>query len=355
MPVIADFLSKHQIKNETLAIGVSGGADSLALALMAKEDLPQYRLVALTVDHGLRPSAAKEAQYVARVMKAHGIEHHTLVWEGKKPTTGIEEQARTARYKLLTDWCKENDVKYLVIAHHLNDQAETFLMRLQRGSGLFGLSAMQEVSKKNGITILRPLLHTPPQAMKNYLKARHIEWVEDESNRCTDFLRVKMRQFLPMLTEKTGITSERIDEAVFNLQRARKFIESAVYGAIEESVCFYGDCGAAFDYTHFVCWHDELKFYVLSKLLTDIGGGDYVPEAEALLALIRDIKNADFTAATLGGVYIERSGLKVWLIKEYREDVAFDSSKWDEFVKQNPIYNGVKLPHKLKIALLLQK
>jgi hypothetical protein len=158
-----------------------------------------------------------------------------------------------------------------------------------------------------------------------------------------------------MLTEKTGITSERIDEAVFNLQRARKFIESAVYGAIEESVCFYGDCGAAFDYAHFINWHEELKFYVLSRLLTDIGGSNYVPEAEALLALIKQMQKNDFTAATLGGVYIERSGLKVWLIKEYRGDVAFDSSKWDEFVKQNPIYNGVKVPHKLKIALISQK
>lgn len=355
MRVIADFLTKHQIKEETFAIGVSGGADSLALALMAKEALPQYRLVALTVDHGLRPSAKKEAQYVAEVMKAHGIEHHILVWKGEKPTTGIEEQARVARYRLLCDWCKENGIKYLAIAHHLNDQAETFLMRLQRGSGLFGLSAMQEVSEKNSIILLRPLLHTPPQVMKDYLRERQIEWVEDESNQCTDFLRVKMRQFLPLFTEKTGVTPERIDEAVSNLQRARWFIESAIQEVIDESVSLYGDCGAAFDYTHFINWHEELKFYVLSKLLTDIGGNDYVPEAEALLKLIKKMQNDDFTAATLGGVYIERLGLKVWLVKEYREDVPFDSIKWDEFVKHNPIYNGAKLPHKLKIALISEK
>ena len=355
MRVIADFLTKHQIKEEIFAIGVSGGADSLALALMAKEALPHCRLIALTVDHGLRPSSKKEAQYVAEIMKAHGIEHHILVWEGEKPTTGIEEQARAARYRLLCDWCKENGVKYLAIAHHLNDQAETFLMRLQRGSGLFGLSAMQEVSEKNGITLLRPLLHIPPQVMKDYLKERQIDWVEDESNQCTDFLRVKMRQFLPLFTEKTGVTPERIDEAVSNLQRARGFIENTVQEAIEESVSFYGNCGAAFDYMHFVSWHEELKFYVLSKLLTYIGGNDYVPEAETLLELIKKMQEDDFTAATLGGVYIERSGLKVWLVKEYRENVPFDSTKWDEFVKHNPMYNGIKLPHKLKIALISEK
>ena len=354
MQVIADFIEKHQIKNETIAIGVSGGADSLALVLMFKAVYPQRQLVALTVDHKLRPSSGEEAHYVAKVMKKCGIEHHILVWEGEKTITGIEEQARGARYQLLCNWCKEHQVKYLAIAHHLHDQAETFLMRLQRGSGLFGLSAMQEISEKCGITLLRPLLGVTPQVMKDYLKARHIDWMEDESNQCDDFLRVRMRKFLPQLTDM-GITAERIGEAVSNLQSARKFIEHTVDTVIAETVQFYGGCGAAFDYARFANWHNELKFYVISKLLTDIGGSDYVPEAESLLALIKQLQEDGFTATTLGGVYIERSGLKVWLIKEYRKDVAFDRSKWDEFVKHNPIYNSVKLPHKLKIALISQK
>lgn len=355
MQVITDFLARHQIKDDTFAIGVSGGADSLALVLMFKEALPHCRLVALTVNHGLRPSAEQEADYVAQVMKTHGIEHHILVWKGEKPTTGIEEQARVARYRLLTDWCQKNDIKYLAIAHHLNDQAETFLMRLQRGSGLFGLSSMQEVSEKNGIIILRPLLHTHPHAMKDYLKAKNIEWIEDESNQCVDFLRVKMRQFLPLLEKNTEISVQRIDEAVTNLQRARHFIEDSVVAIIDKTVNLYNDCGASFDYMHFINWHDELKFYVLSKLLKDIGDSDYVPEAEALLALIRDMQSDDFTAATLGGVYIEHSGLKVWLIKEYRENIILEEAKWERFIKDNPMYNGIKLPHKLKIALISQK
>ena len=354
MQIIADFIDNHCLINEAIAVGVSGGADSLALVLMLKESFPSRRVIALTVNHGLRPSATDEANYVADIMKKHSIEHNILVWKGEKPTTGIEEQARLARYQLLCDWCKKNGIQYLAIAHHLYDQAETFLMRLQRGSGLFGLASMQEVSEKCGITLLRPLLHTHPQVMKDYLKARHIVWVEDESNQCEDFLRVKMRKFLPQLAT-IGITAERIDEAVINLRRARGFIESIVAKTIDESVNLYKDCGAAFDYAHFANWHNELKFYVLSRLLTDIGGNDYVPEAESLLVLIKQLQEGGFTAATLGGVYIERSGLKVWLIKEYREDMPFDNEKWEEFIKTNPTYNGVKLPHKLKIALISQK
>ena len=351
MQVISDFIDNHCLTNEAIAVGVSGGADSLALVLMLKESRPNSRVIALTVDHGLRPSSADEAQYVSQVMKAHHIEHHTLIWEGEKPVTGIEEQARLARYALLIGWCKENKVKYLAIAHHLFDQAETFLMRLQRGSGLFGLSAIQEVSVKNGITILRPLLHTHPQVMKDYLKERHIDWVEDESNQCEDFLRVKMRKFLPQLADM-GITAERIGEAVTNLQRTREFITDTVQQLIDEHIAFYQGLGCAIDFALFVRWHKELKFYVLSKLLADIGGLNYVPEATALLNLIDKMQEKGFSSATLGGVYIEHLGLKLWFVKEYREDMPFDGLQWDEFVKHNPIYNGIKVPHKLKIAAL---
>ena len=138
-----DFLLTHNIKNTTVAVAVSGGADSLALVLMAAEmyAVDSIKIVALTVDHGLRSTSAQEAEYVANLMKAHGIEHHILVWEGIKPQTGIEEAARAARYELMREWCLRNDVHYLMVAHHLFDQAETFLMRLQRGSGLKGLCA----------------------------------------------------------------------------------------------------------------------------------------------------------------------------------------------------------------------
>ena len=356
MQLIKDFLDKHNITEKRLAIGVSGGADSLALALLCKQELPDYHIVALTVDHGLRPTSGQEADYVAKIMAEFGIEHHILTWEGDKPQTGIEEQARLARYRLLSDWCKAHDIHYLAIAHHLFDQAETFLMRLERGSGLFGLSAMQEISEKNGIKILRPLLNTHPDTLKDYLKQKNIAWVEDESNQCTDFLRVKMRKFLPLLAGQTGITAERLCLAAENLYQTREFIEHTVQKIISDKVHLWGTCGASVDVAEFMSWHNELKFYILSRLICDISGNAYMPEAEPLRALINNIEKTDFNGATLGGIYFCKQDLRLWLVKEYR-GIATDCTEkeWTDFEQKVPEVRGLKIPAKLKQALIYEK
>ena len=339
-----------------MAVGVSGGADSLALVLLLKEQFPNCHLVALTVDHGLRPTSLKEAQYVADVMNKYGIEHHILTWVGKKPKTGIEEQARIARYNLLCDWCQKHHINYLAIAHHLLDQAETFLMRLIRGSGLYGLASMQEIYKLNGIHILRPLLKVHPDSLKAYLKKRHIDWVEDESNQCDDFLRVKIRKFLPELGQNIGLDAEHLGLAASNLQKTRAFMEDLVDKTIQRYVHFWSNSGCSFDYALFSNWHNELKFYVLSELIKKIGQNIYIPEAEALQNLINQLKDSDFNGATLGGVYCLMSDLRIWLIKENRHSEAqFSENDWNDYCKDNSEVRGIKIPAKLKAALLFEK
>lgn len=356
MQVIRDFLQKFQITDTTFAIGVSGGADSLALALMFKKEFPNYRIIALTVDHKLRPSSSEEAQYVAKIMQQYHIEHHTLVWDGEKPLTGIEEQARLARYDLLCGWCKENKVENLVIAHHLLDQAETFLMRLQRGSGLYGLSAMREISKKNNIRILRPLLDIHPDTMKKFLKSENIEWVEDESNQCLDFLRVKMRKFLPLLESSTGITPMRLCEAAANLRKTKSFIEETVENLIKTKVHQWYNVGFSVDYTEFLSWHPELRFYVTGKLLTTLNRQDYFPESENLNMLLQQMTRADFSAMTLGGCVILKEDLKIWIIKENRNrNDVYNTTEWEAYEVQNPDVRGIKIPYKLRSALLFEK
>lgn len=356
MQVISDFLKKHHIRVKSFAIGVSGGADSLALALLFKEAYPQHHLVALTVDHQLRPSSRQEAEYVAQIMQQHGIEHHILTWQGQKPKTGIEEAAREARYHLLCNWCQCNRISYLAVAHHLFDQAETFLMRLQRGSGLFGLSAMQDISVINDVSIIRPLLYTHPDCLKTYLRQKNISWVEDESNKCTDFLRVKMRQFLPLLEEKTDISARRLCEAVQQLQKTRSFIEDLVQHTINSAVNFWHTVGCSLDYAVFNDWHDELKFYVLRQLLITIGDTAYAPEAIALETLINKLRLADFSSVTLGHVFIQKSDLRIWLIKEARhKDKDLSEEQWQQYCTKNPSVRGIKIPHKLKLALFYEK
>lgn len=179
------------MRTKVIAAGVSGGADSLALVLRLKEwgDANGKKIVALTVDHGLRSEAAAEAAYVAEVMQRFGIEHHILRWEGEKPVHGIEEAAREARYALIAAWCREAGVRVLATGHHRRDQAETFLLRLIRGSGVSGLSGILPVSERLGLMIIRPQLFDAPDDLKAYLEQCGVAWVEDPSNRNEDFLR----------------------------------------------------------------------------------------------------------------------------------------------------------------------
>lgn len=356
MQVIKDFFYKNNIDIKRLAVGVSGGADSLALVLLLKENFPQSEIIALTVDHQLRPSSYDEAMYVAKVMKEYNIKHYILTWEGKKPKTGIEEKARENRYRLLCDWCKNNDIENLVIAHHLFDQAETFLMRLQRGSGLLGLSSIDEISYKNGIRILRPLLKINPHKLKDYLKEKNIVWVEDESNQCDDFLRVKMRKFLSILENEVGISPERIGLAVENLQNSKNFIEKTIENIKKNKIHKWGNVCYSFDYCEFLSWHNELQYFILGNLIKDITQSNYTPEAENLLSLIDNMKTVNFNNTTLAGCYIEKSDLRIWLIKEYRDKKdKFSSKAWDKFVMENPEVRGIKIPYELKYALIKEK
>lgn len=356
MQIIEDFLKKHHIQDDTFAVGVSGGADSLALVLMFKQEFPQYRIVALTVDHGLRPTSRNEALYVADLMQRFNIEHHILTWEGEKPVTGIEEQARLMRYRLLCQWCKHNHIGYLAIAHHLYDQAETFLMRLERGSGLYGLCAMSDIFEREGIKLLRPLLNTPPEILKTFLEQQKIKWVEDESNQCLDFLRVKMRHFLPILEKETGISAECLSHTAATLQRTKDFIESIVNQTIDLHVHQWGNSGFSVDYTLFLSWHEELKFRILSKLICTLAQSTYIPKAEKLLELVRCLENKDYEGGTLGGCYIQISDLRLWIIKEERDNkIIYSNRLWEDFILHNPEVRGLQIPYKLRLSLVKEK
>ena len=178
------WLKTHAELGSSWAVGVSGGADSLALIFLLSDWAKQYgiELTALTVQHGLRPEAEDEAQYVAQLMQKNNIKHQILYWQGDKPTSGIENAARNARYDLMHEWCCEQGIKSLLIAHHKRDQAETFLMRLQRGSGVDGLAAMAPISKWRELFVVRPLLGVNPEDLREYLQQKDIAWVEDSSN-----------------------------------------------------------------------------------------------------------------------------------------------------------------------------
>ena len=178
-----------------LAIAVSGGADSLALTLLADRWARRRdgAVWGVTVDHGLRPESAAEAQTVARWLAARAIPHAILTWTGDKPASGIQAAAREARYRLLTAWCREHHILHLLTAHHREDQAETHLIRRRAGSGPDGLAAMSAVRELPGCRLVRPLLAVPRARLAAFLAAEGQPFIDDSSNRNPAFERVRLR------------------------------------------------------------------------------------------------------------------------------------------------------------------
>ena len=178
-----------------LAVAVSGGPDSLCLCLLADRWARARggEVSALIVDHGLRPTSAAEARQAAGWLRARGIDHHVLEWTGAKPATGIQAAAREARYRLLGNWCRATGVLHLLLAHHLDDQAETVVLRQARRSGADGLAGMAAVRELSGLRLLRPLLGVPKARLLATLQALDQPWIEDPSNVAESFARSRLR------------------------------------------------------------------------------------------------------------------------------------------------------------------
>lgn len=186
---------------ESLLLAVSGGPDSVALMIAcARWPGRRSRTISVaTVDHGLRPESRVEAELVGRWAQAVGFAHHVLSWEGAKPTTRLQERARDARYALLANCAKRVGAQAIVTAHHADDQAETILFRLTRGSGITGLAGMAAISSKHGVTLLRPLLrHTKSDLVAICAREAH-PFLDDPSNASERFARARLRRLAPML------------------------------------------------------------------------------------------------------------------------------------------------------------
>jgi tRNA(Ile)-lysidine synthase len=253
---------------KALVLAVSGGPDSTALLFLAARwraglgDGPD--LFAVTVDHGLRPGAGREAAAVKRLAASLGVAHRTMRWIGAKPKTGLQEAARKARYRLLAAAAARAKVRHILTAHTLDDQAETVLFRLARGSGLAGLAAMARISplpafssflsglprqsivharmltrgmdaqrgparkeKKGEMVVVRPFLDIPKARLIATLEAAKIPFAEDPSNRDPRFARVRLRALMPALAAE-GMTSARLAQLANRLKRANEAIEAAV-------------------------------------------------------------------------------------------------------------------------------
>ncbi len=299
------------------AVAVSGGADSLALAMLAKRyaDNHSLKLTALTVDHGLRSNSADEARWVHDLLIAKGIRHETLVWNHDRvPQTKIQEQARTARYDLLGQWCQINGVNTVLTAHHQDDQIETFFMRLAHRSGLKGLSSMRAVRTMPFGVLMRPLLNVPKARLIATLKAFKCDWCDDPSNSNDAFERVRLRKALTSLYEHRILTPDAVAASINKLQEVDDFLDKCVWAFFKEHAL------SRFPLYAFQLQHSVLQKRIIVHLIK-IHTAGYLPPDAAIDQLCQQLMQADFKGATLGGLYFRRAaGGLVEVKKEERKD-----------------------------------
>jgi tRNA(Ile)-lysidine synthase len=326
-----------------LALAVSGGPDSMAMThliatwaaepgVAARQCMGPVPLIVLTVDHRLRMESAAEAAWVEGEATRLGLPHATLVWDEPKPSSALQATAREARYRLIDDYLerelREGRVpvkRRICVAHHEDDQAETVLMRLARGSGLDGLSGMRDMEHvssadgASGYTIVRPLLRTPKARLIATLEAAGLSWKDDPSNRASKFERVRVRQALETL-RGLGIEPAEIGRSAWRLSRARRAVIAGAEAAASRAVKLHRGLFAEVDAGYLAELPDEYAVRILAHLLRAFGGS--APSArlsqieQLATRMILPVGAPDRTRAeTLGGCRITHDGaglLRIW-------------------------------------------
>ena len=300
-----------------LAVAVSGGADSMALALLADRWAKAHggRIVALTVDHRLRPESTAEARAVGRWMIERGVTHVSLPWQHDTSdyrAANLQARARAARYRLMSEWCIGRGILHLLLAHHRDDQAETLLLRLGRGSGVDGLASMASISEIHGVRLLRPLLALPRARLEATLLRADQTWIEDPSNRNPRFARVRLRALSPMLAQE-GMTPERLASTAARLRRARETLERMTADFLVRAATPFAEGYVKLDRVALRVAPEEIALRALARLVASVGGLSYVPRREGseslLTALLKPARaprsgTNDVVLATLGGVLV---------------------------------------------------
>ena len=299
----ADLITPLDLKGK-IVIAVSGGGDSLALALLMKQwsDQALIGLATLTVDHKLRPESTAEADTVHQWMNDQGLEHHILSWHHSPLAADIQRKARQARYQLLTDWCLAHKATTLMTAHHLHDQWETVMMRLSKGSGLTGLCGIRPVIKTSFGQLVRPLLTIPPERLALTLKKFQQPFLHDPSNQNTRFERIRWRQLLTALGAE-GLTPDKVKKTLIQLQAVEDFCEQQTDQALK--VCFDDNQGLKIN--EFRTLPVEIAHRVLKKVIQSIGKAEYPMGHSVVQKLYQKLINPTFNGATAGGCYLKRT------------------------------------------------
>jgi tRNA(Ile)-lysidine synthase len=280
-----------------VVLAISGGPDSVALLwLMARWRRALARgprLIAVTVDHGLRAEAVREARDVKRLAKSLDLPHQTLRWTGAKPKTGLPAAARAARYRLLAQAARKHGATHILTAHTRDDQAETLMMRMLRGSGIAGLAAMARETERDGVRLARPLLDIPKSRLIATLNKAKIDFADDPTNRDTGFTRPRLRAIMPVLAEEGG-DARNLARLAARLARANAAVEVLADGAERYLALRARDASHAgfdansFDAQAFAAIPEEIRLRLLKRAIDRVGheGPAELGKVETLLAAL---------------------------------------------------------------------
>jgi tRNA(Ile)-lysidine synthase len=319
-----------------LVLAVSGGPDSIALMWLAARWRAALskgpRLLAVTVDHGLRAEAASEAREVKRLARSLGMSHRTVRWSGEKPKSGVPAAARAARYRLLATVARQNGASHILTAHTRDDQAETFLMRLFRGSGIGGLAAMARESEREGVLIARPFLNISKSRLIATLEKAKIGYAEDPTNRDTRFTRPRIRNLIEGLGAEGG-DARNLARLAARLARANVAIEiladgAARYLALKDRkiasppATGTGLRNATFEAAAFAALPEEIRLRLLLRAIDQVGheGPVELGKAEALLAALdhvlheATVKPQRRLKQTLAGAMVSLAGGRIVIV-----------------------------------------
>jgi tRNA(Ile)-lysidine synthase len=340
---ISSFVGK-----ERFAIAVSGGSDSLALSTLAK----LYSLendndfVALIIDHKLRKESANEAKQTYKSLTQSKIKAKILTYQGEKFSSNIQKKARDLRYDLFEKYCAKNKIKFLILAHHQDDLIENFYIRLIRGSGIKGLTSLQNIFEYNkDFYLLRPLLNFNKQELLNVTKRSYSSWIEDPSNKNDKFLRVRIRKMQTKL-QKEGFDPERIIKTIENLNTAKDSLEFYIFKSEKKYLKFFKEGYATLRSSIFNNEAQEVIFRVIIKAIHFVSGEYYPPRSDSLKSLMKNLSVKTFKSSTLGGCLIEKNKN---IISFYREDrnIAVETlnkkkpkTNWDDRFLVNKNFNN---------------
>ncbi|MCW8953254.1 MAG: tRNA lysidine(34) synthetase TilS [Rhodospirillales bacterium] len=322
-------------QNPCIAVAVSGGRDSMALAFLAHRWAVARggKAIGLTVDHRLRSESADEAASVSRSLARWGMGHRTLRWDETPPAAGVQAAARAARYELMEEWCRGEGVLHLALAHHREDQIETHWMRAARPGGMAGLAGMSAIRETPRVRLLRPLLSVPRECLTATLEAEGVSWIEDPSNEDTRYERVRVRA---RLDSDGGAVRNGLWESILAAGEARIARESEVARIMARCVSIAPAGYALVDTGVLLDASPATVKAALARLVFMVGGRPHGPRQARLESLYDRLRTqAADLRATLAGCRVSPLHGRLLFCREDRNipviEVAggMDELDWD--------------------------